>query len=311
MIATTGFSRPVGTPAPWTKMLWITLWDNGLGPALILYVVGMVMLARERRWLILLPAVYVMLLICTILKDDGSGIRHKASAVIMMIVTSGWTLAPLAKRWPRATLAAVLIALLLPFCLTIKMVRGYRAAYAYDGSVDWVEQHVPAGSKLIVVAQSIMTRRPLPTPEAGDKIWGEITAPHAYEKKFDAGLARFNLTSTHYPHAFSEEIAMTERMYRRMWWILAGRPTLQIPRYQIDLAKGTVFMFGVDDLAGALKNGGTALIWKGDPNPDFGTPAAQWVSPAGSGAFVYVSPDLRPKLTNMTGSMTAAPAPQQ
>src|SRR5439155_15823486 len=168
-----------------------------------------------------------------------------------------------------------------------------RSDYAFDGSVAWLEDKIPGGTRLYINSPPMMVRKPLPTSSASERIWAEVMDAHAYEKKFDSALHRLGLARVHYPHAFSEDIIFMERMARRPWWVLGSRPGVNEPRYDIVLSRAAGFVTGVEDIPAEFRKTGGVVLWRGKPNPELGIPAAHWAGASGEGAYIYCSPDTQ------------------
>jgi hypothetical protein len=139
-------------------------------------------------------------------------------------------------------------------------------------------------------------RDPLPTAEAADYLWNEVTSLEAWEQKWQYGLWRYGLTCADPMRALSEEGMISERGNRRGWFLLGGRPRVSAPRYDIRFLRGFT-IFGVRDIAAEFAKTGGVVLWREAwPCHELGTPTAQWANSNGRGAYVYVSPDVQAKL---------------
>ena len=178
---------------------------------------------------------------------------------------------------------------------TIRLIAENRSSYVPDGSTEWIERHVPAGTRLYLPMNTAF-RDPLPTAKAADYLWDEVASRGAWEQKWQYGLRRYGLSYGDFMRALSEEGMISERSNRRGWFLLGGRPQEPAPRYDIRFLKGFT-IYGVQDIAAEFAKTGGVVLWRDEePNRALGAPEAQWANKRGRGTYIYVSPDVKAKL---------------
>jgi hypothetical protein len=289
--------RLIGTYAarPWQDMLRDCFGSQGLIPIILLWLAGIGMARRGERWQHFLLAGYVLVLLVSVCMGGNPLLRYQTSVIVMLLVAAACSLRLICRRHARLGAAAVAICLLLPLAQTLRLVAENRSAYVPDGSTEWIERHVPPGTRLYLPMDTSL-RDPLPTAEAADYLWNEVTSREAWEQKWQYGLRRYGLTYGEPMRALSDEGMISERGNRRGWFILGGRPQAPEPRYDIRFLSGFT-IYGARDIAAELAKTGGVVLWR-EPWPcrGLGAPVAQWTDRQGRGTYVYASPDVKVKL---------------
>jgi len=281
---------------PTMASTWLeTLWNQGLIPVVLLWVAGLCMARRGERLQYFLLAGYVLILLVSMFKGGAPYLRHQTAAIVVLFVAAGYSLRFLCRQSVRVAAVGVAVCLLLPLVQTIRLIAENRFSYVPDGSTEWIERHVPAGTRLYMSINSAL-RDPLPTAEAADYLWNEVASHEAWDLKLQYGLRKSGLPPGDPVRAFSEGGMISERGNRRGWFLLGGRPNVLAPRYDIRFVRGLT-IFGVQSIAAEFAKTGGVVLWReASPNHELGTPVAQWANSKGRGAYVYVSPDLQAKL---------------
>jgi hypothetical protein len=237
-------------------------------------------------------AIFVFLLICTILKTTSFGLHQKGSAVLAMILTTPMAVTGLTRRFPKIVPPLVAAALLLPLFLTVRW--SLRLPHEAPALADWVDGHVPANTT--VYLHLCTFKAILPTAEAGDLIWTDVSGPEAWRRKFESGLKRFNLSADQIPRAMSEENLVQERGNERRWFILASAGEPELPRYRARIMNSSP-VFEVLDVAGEFARTGGVVLWApaldGPAPAEMGTPALTLPDADGMEVEVFCSPDVR------------------
>jgi hypothetical protein len=251
--------------------------------------------ASHRRWRWLVVGFAVLLLI-QLLRPTGYGMRHQGAAITTLLLASPLAVPPLMRIGRGVGWLVVAACVLLPLGQTVRRIALIHRGYAPDQATGWVESHVPAGT-VVYVKPSF--HDPLPTPAAANAMWDEVMARDAAVRKFNSGLSRFGLEAAEFPRALSEQHVVVERSRVRGWYILGSRGMWAGPRFDIRRYANSPVFTSLDPLPAFQKTGGV-LIWRGAPLPRDATdpPAMSWVAPDGSGTFVYVSPDVRSKISD-------------
>jgi hypothetical protein len=271
------------------------MWEQGmlLHVTLFLVAIGLWIFGRPRRWLF---AIYILLAGLSVFKGSAFGLRYQGAPLILAVLAGVYGIEVLRSRSSIVALGLSLAALVLPAAQTVRLVMTGWHQYAPDVSTQWVEKHVPPGT-IIYLRPALYNL--LPTPEAADATWAEVTDNSAYQRKFKASLQRFKLQADVVPRAMSEVNLALERGDRRFLFILGSHQWINVPRYDIRIFQyGPVF--GVRDVATAFKQTGGVVILRG-PVEDplilaLGNPTVTWLGQSGEGTRIYCSPDVAGKL---------------
>lgn len=254
-----------------------------------LFAVGVGLLAVRRRFCLTL---YLILVSLSMLKSGTAGLKHQGAPLIVILTVALFGLEWIRGRSTRTAALTAWVALIFPLLRTSTLIAITRSNYAPDLATQWIEQHVPSGTT-VYLQPGIWNL--LPTPQAADAAWTEVTDSSAYQRKFSSGLERFGLKPEEAPRALSEINLAIERTNRRFLFILGGCPWVEGPRYDTRvMAYGPVF--GVRDVAGALNQTGGVVVLRGPANDDkvtsLGSPAIAWLNRLGDGTRIYYSPDV-------------------
>ncbi|HSV16268.1 MAG TPA: hypothetical protein VLI90_18540, partial [Tepidisphaeraceae bacterium] len=297
-IATVRLLGPPGGKAPWASALWEIVFRQGMGIAMVLALAGLVLQpagARRRAWLL---TIYAALLLGSLLVGDSFGVHQHGEVFIALFLLISVTFGAAGTKWNRASPWIVAVALMLPFAQAVRLIRSVRAATVEHEDVPrWIEQHVPAGTTVYLMPGGM--RSLLPTTQASDALWKEVTDEQAWRAKMASGLSRFHLSAGDLPRALADENLVQERGNRRQWFILGSRTDLPDPRYDIRVVRGSP-VFGIRDPAVAMKQSGGVLVFRDGndlPRPEeFGPPLVSWLNRDGGGVLIYCTPDLREKI---------------
>jgi len=279
-------------PTTLGELLVVLALGEGLIGPMVLCVVALFVQRRERRLRVILLGIYVGLLGLSM--SRGTVYLHQQGPILLaMVVFSALGVGPLVERWPREMRYVIALLLILPAARTLRLINGVRHSYAPDPATQWVERHVPAGTRVYV---QYSLRDPLPTEEASKILWDEVTNDEAWRLKFKSGAQRFGLPLDQIPRALSEENLAQERGNRRGFFILGSRSDLPDPRFDVRVFKGSP-IFGVQDIAADFAKSGGVVVWRGTaPPPELGSPVVQWTNSAGEGCFICCGADVLPRL---------------
>jgi hypothetical protein len=295
-IATIQLFTPLARTVTKAAILYDFIWTQGFGAAAVLLLVGIPLwVAESDRFRRGTLAAFVLLLASTVLKTTGFGLHQKGPAVLGVILASGMAMGAIHTRWPKFTPAILAMLMALPLLRTILWARNDLTPPSAPAA-DWIEAHVPSGS---VVYDTGLIKAPLPTPEAADTIWHDVTAPDAWQRKFASGLSRFGLSSGAMPRAMSEENMIQERGNVRRWFILGSAGAPGEPRYDFRPTFSSP-VFGVQNVTAEFAKTGGILLWRpwlvGPPPSKLGNPLVSLPGADGIGALVFCSSDLRPRI---------------
>jgi hypothetical protein len=257
-------------------------WDNALGPAAILFLLGIPVLFAIRQRT---RAILVLLISATVFKATGFGLHHHGAAIVAIIFGAVAVTGAIHQRWPRLAAVAVCLTLIFPLAQSLRIVRHPPAV----SEADWIESNVRPGT--VVYLESGLLKVPLPTTHAADLIWGEVTAPNAWRRKFASGLQRYGLTGREILRAMSEENLVQDHGALRRWFILGSEMGGGLGRYELRLIQPSP-LFGVQtsDIAADFSRTGGVVLWQpdryGPPPPELGKPVD--VFPDADGARVLV-----------------------
>lgn len=290
-IATVRLTGPLQSASGWGVLSELS-WAQGLGPLVIVVLVGVGLALSVRKVRLLLLYGYALLLLATsLLFGSGFGMRHDAPAVIALVGAGCYALGAWRARFPRSVWVAAGVAVALPAVQGVRQAIHDRRSIPVEASTAWIEEHVPDGARVFLVNEASM-RLPLPTPEASQRLWAEVTSDAAWRRKFEAGLSRFNLSAGSLPRALSEENLVQDRGNYRRWFILGSPTTAPIPRYDLHVS-GFSATFGLKDIESALAATDCWVVWRGslEEKPAvLGDPIMQWVGRPDSSVYIFATP---------------------
>lgn len=300
IIATVRLSTPVTGPVPITDTLKDVAWNQGLGIALVLCLIGLIVRPADgskRRWL---RNVFVLLALASIFKATGFGLQHQGGPLVILIAFCAAGLVPLVgKRWHIAC-AVVAAGLVVPIFQCFRLVHRHHMDYVDEDAVAWIEQHVPPGT---AVYTANWLQPVIPTTAASDRLWSEVNDNNAWQKKFTAGMQRFNLSAGQIPRALSDEDMIIERGNRRVWFILGSRPQVPRVRFDVNVIGAPGMVYDINDPVEAVVQHGGVLLWRQFQGVSFipdtsalGPPIANWQSPSGKRVFICATNDVKAKL---------------
>jgi hypothetical protein len=294
-IVSVRFSQPTSGPVSILATARDVLVHQGLGIGLILVVCALIWISpqqKKRPWLI---GIYVLLLSFSIFKGTGFGLRHQGAPIVALTAFAAVGFAAVINRWPRIAPLILVLALALPLLQAVGDVVHRRHSEVPYHATEWVQRHVPPGVRVYL---SPNIHDPLPTADASNTLWEEVTEGNSWTRKVDATMQRFHVAAANYPRAFSEANMVVERGLRREWFILGSRSSIPDPRYDIRVFSESV-VFSVKDISAAYHGSGGVLICndvEGQMPTDVGTPVVQWLNSQGQGIRIYCSPDILPRL---------------
>jgi len=301
-IAVVRFTTPGWGHTPWSTTLYDFAIRQGAAPAILLIFLGVFRARGHKLAGMILLTLFWLALLADMLHERGYGIHQHAPLLIIMLLLlamSGPALEQFPTRWAWGIIALVLG---FPMLMTILQTVHDKRMYADDRSFDWDEQNIPTGTRVYVSTYSSFNSL-LPTRQASDFLWGEVTDASAPDRKFALGLKKFNLSVADIPRALSEDEMDKDRGNKRMFYILGTRPNFPAPRYDLRIVGLTPYDTG--NLKTDWQNTGGVVIWSnqysGVPIPDYlGKPAASFVNHYGNGTFVFVSPATQPSPTTQS-----------
>lgn len=171
-----------------------------------------------------------------------------------------------------------------PCWMTVRAAVEIHDGRVADPSTEWIEHQVPAGSPVYTSANF---NNPLPTARAADRLWDEVRATHAWQKKVVSSARLYGFSPGDFPRAFTEEPMILEIGLRRRWFLLGASRAPETPRYDIQVVDSIAF--GPPDMAAMyLATGGTLVIRGREPaDTRLGQPVAAWRAANGTGVFIY------------------------
>ena len=294
-IATVRVAGQFDSASPRLATLWDLTVGQGLGPFLLVLVMGMAVVrsGAPTRWRPL--AAYLGLLLLSMFVGPYQPMRYHAVAILALLSCGALATAAVLRRWPRLTAPLIALVLLVPGVQSVLLVQQNRAEAVPDEAIRWVEERVPPGT-VVYISPAFELCPPLPTAAAADRIWQEVTDENAWQRKFGRGLSRFGLTTDYIPRALSEENLLLDRGNARRWFILGGQPGEVRPRYDIRLYHYSP-TFGVQNLAEEFARTGGVVIWRRlTPPTELGRPKVQWGDPGNGGSAIFCSEDVLARL---------------
>jgi hypothetical protein len=274
---------------PLHKLLFEYAWTNALiVPTLLALWSWRGARSRQRAWLV--PAA-VTLVLLTLLGAAGTELRYQTPVLTTAILFASMGIPLVPKRFIAIIAGLVFASLALAGIDSYRQAKAWRDSYVPDTACDWIEQHVPAGTR--IYWPYMLGKFILPTTEAGDRLWAQATDAQSWRIKqgWASGAGGSTLPP---PRATSAEILLKEVAPARHWFILAGRPDVTAPRYDIiSWAHSTIF--GELDPVGAFRKNGGVLVYRGAKPANLPEPAVSWTKNGADGTFIFVSPDIHLK----------------
>ncbi|HWF18880.1 MAG TPA: hypothetical protein VG754_06405 [Verrucomicrobiae bacterium] len=275
-------------------------WDQGLGLIFIIAVVGLFFLPYGTRLKRGTLAAFAALVVVSIFARHHQPVRYYGAQIIVILVFIAVGAGALFRRWPKPALAFAMLLLIFPLVQSIRAAIAMKAIHVPETSTEWVDAHVPAGTT-VYVHPAFISRAVLPTEEAADAIWDIVTGNQAWRTKVLDGFHRFAIPDRQLPRALSEDNLCKDRGVCRRWFILGGGQSNR-PRYNLQLVPmSATFGLQRETLGPEFQRTGGVVIWptraSGLPG-GLGEPFIKWVNYNGDGILVFVSPDVREKLTH-------------
>jgi hypothetical protein len=262
----------------------------------MLALIGLALVPKGRRLWVALLAVYAIASVTTLFEGPYEPFRYHAFAVMVLFALIAVVAGNVFRCHPKFVPALIVLALALPLVQSALLIAGYKTQRIPVDVTAWIERHVLPGSR-VVLNTNKSVRCVLPTPQAADALWAQVTDDQAWRKKFQRGLTRFGLSNEYIPRAMSEQNLALDRSLWRRYFILGGNPQSPLPRYDLQIF-GASPVFGIQDLAADFqKSGGLVVHLDFDaPAPDLGQPLVQWLNRDGHGVRIWCSADLRGRL---------------
>lgn len=261
-----------------------------LVPTLLMFLSWRRAIRIRHGWVI--PAA-ATLIFGTMLAGGNNAIAYQTPVVMTVILIAAMGVQELPARMTRPVLVALLVSFACAAGFSIRQTMHYKAAYVPDEAADWVEAHVPPGTR--VYWPHGLSKLPLPTEAAATAMWDEMMNDDGWRRKTAWALQTPNDWKRPLPRSTSDEIMLKERANVRLWFILGGRPEVKAPRFDIR-QHGSSLTFGVRDPIGDFQKTGGVLVWRGDRPTQLGEPEISWTKNQTSGTFIYVAPELKPQL---------------
>lgn len=270
---------------------------EGLGIAMVLIPVGLLLRARRERGLVLGGLALLILVIVSAGRPSSGGLRHQGDLFVLLVVLGAYALAGVsalrgADERDRLLEGAVAIAVLtFPLFRTVETIDTTRSGWVDHDVVGWIEEHVPEGTPVFFNGLIIHapTKVPLPTQASADRVWEALIEPNAWRRKFRERIRSADIRVEKVPRALSMEHMYQQLGAERRYFILGGEGVgSQRPRYELfigtspDLTRPETQAF----IREFERIGGIFLRF-GDPVEYLGTPVKSWVASDGSGVFVY------------------------
>jgi hypothetical protein len=296
-IATVRVTGQFATPRhPRVATLADLLWYQGLGPALMLALIGLALVPKGRRLWIALLLVYAIASVTTLFEGPYEPFRYHAFAGMVLFALTAVVAGNVFRCHPKFIPALIVLALALPLVQSALLIAGYKTERVPVDVTAWIERHVPPGSR-VVLNTNKSVRCVLPTSQAADTLWAQVTDDQAWRKKFQRGLTRFGLFNEYIPRAMSEQNLAVDRAVRRRYFILGGNPQSPLPRYDLQIFSAAS-SFDIQDVAADFRKSGGLLVHLDFDTaaPDLGQPLVQWLNRDGHGIRIWCSPDLRGRL---------------
>lgn len=271
------------------------IWEQGMLLHVLLFLFAIVLwfIQRPRHWLL---AAYILLVVLSVFKGAAFGLRYQGAPLILAIVAGLYAIESLRRYSQASALILSIAALVLPATQSARMVVNFRQDYVPDFATQWIEDHVPPGT---IVYIRPWIHNLLPTVEAADSGWSEVSDTSGYKRKFESALKRFGLDSAEIPRALSEVNLSLERANRRFLFILGGRQRVDAPRFDTRVFEAGP-AFGVRDVANVFKQTGGVVVLRGPPEdplvPLLGSTTITWLNRSGAGTRIYCSPEVAAKL---------------
>ena len=167
------------------------VWREGMAPTLFILIMGFAVFLHDSRNRGRILALIVALLLISLIKSTGYGMRHHGEVFIAIIAVAPLALLYVRRLWPRAVLPLVLPALFLPSFQAFSNIAEDNKQYIPDQATRWVNQNIPSGTTIYLRPTFF---DPLPTQDSADTLWAEVTDQKAWRLKFQEGLNRLHIS---------------------------------------------------------------------------------------------------------------------
>ena len=265
--------------------------EAGFAIPLAVALVGLLLAGLRRNWPDFACGIWLALNTALALRPSGHGLQHDGALIVMIVALTPLALSALSELIPfpvRPSVRIVVVAII----VGPGVWQGMKTAFIYgrslesDQAIAWVEANAPAGTQVYV--DSGQFRSLLPTPEAADRLWADVTAPDAWIGKYRHDMARFGLEETGPLRILSTDRLASDRGNRRRFYILGGTGQPERPRYDLwPVSYGSFFDLTPESAIVRLCREGGVYLHSGTAIPNLPAPAVSWVRRDGNSTFIY------------------------
>jgi hypothetical protein len=273
-----------GTASPWD--LW---WDAGLLVALALTLAGLLLAAVRRRTPDFLCGAWLLANTALAFRPSPHGIHHDGALLVAVIGLVPIALSSLrdflpALRQPAG--GALLIALAAGPALWQGGAFTLSTARAPDETTAWIERNAPAGARVYIEGNQVMT--PLPTAAAAERLWADVAAPDAWIPKYVHDTESFGLGGARPLRVMSQDRIASDLGERRRFLILGAPLRPDRPRYDLWIVSdGSIYDVSKTAVVARLCRDGGFYVHYGEPIPELPPPSASWSKATPTSPQVY------------------------
>lgn len=269
------------------------LWWQGMALFLPLLAVGLALQTRrDGNKAVALGGYLLLLLVAGSFGIGPRFIMHQGYLLVGLVASAPYALRGLASWIPPGRrgwlVLVVLSALALPAYRTALLVAAERAGWVEHDAVDWIEEHVPPGTKIFFSTYN--TRIPLPTTRTSDSLWNEVAGSDAWRHNLERRLPALGFALGFEPRALSFDHLVQQQGKQRRFFILGGPYQPDRPRYEFH------FLPNIDPSLAEYRAHliefcrGRGVLWHYGPPLDALTGWERaWLAPNGTGVFLYDS----------------------
>jgi hypothetical protein len=263
---------------------WFEWWDKGVAIPGVVTIIGLLLAALRCGWPEFWCGVWLFINVIAASRPSSHGLHHDGAVLVAIVAMAPLALLELRRLFP-ATVLVVFIAGPTIVQGVIFSLREFRSK-SEDKAIAWVEQNVPAGTR--VYAHQFGSTTLLPSAGAAERLWADVANPDAWIPKYISDTSRLGLGGSRPLRVMSDDRLASDRGYRRRFYILGAPLQADRPRYELWLiSEGSFYDLSTSAAVDRLCRDGGIFLHKGDPIPGLPVPVVSWPKTDNGFSMVY------------------------